>query len=122
MNNMKEKHYYIASEFSKYPIGRIHADGKYSGEKFRKEVLIPFLTNYDKVYIHLDGTRGYGSSFLEESFGGLVRHFDSDAQHIISKLVIVTRKPHWQQEINQYIDDALRIIDKRTSEEDDGQS
>ncbi|MCD0156940.1 STAS-like domain-containing protein [Deinococcus sp. 6GRE01] len=119
---MTEKHYYIADEFSKYPVGRIPADGKYNGERFRKEVLIPLIKSYDKVFIHLDGTRGYGSSFLEESFGGLVRYFDTDAKNKISKLIIVTRKPHWQQEVQQYIEDALKIISKRQEDYLNGQS
>lgn len=35
--------------------------------------LVPVLQSGEKAIIEMDGTRGYGSSFLEEAFGGLVR-------------------------------------------------
>lgn len=63
----------IAKDFSPYPAGRYHDDGPFSGEKFRDEYLRPVLESGEKAVINLDGARGYGSSFLEEAFGGLVR-------------------------------------------------
>jgi hypothetical protein len=64
---------HIARDFSPYPAGRYGTDGKFSGERFRDELLIPALKANDKVRVVLDDTRGYGSSFLEEVFGGLIR-------------------------------------------------
>ena len=67
----------IASEFSTAPGPRYISEGKFSGEQFRKEKLLPkVLEAIDKkckLAIDLDGTSGYGTSFLEESFGGLIR-------------------------------------------------
>lgn len=63
----------IAKEFSEYPAGRYRVDGEFSGEVFRDDHLVPKLNQYDVVEINLDGSMGYGSSFLEEAFGGLVR-------------------------------------------------
>ncbi|MCC4117593.1 STAS-like domain-containing protein [Aromatoleum toluclasticum] len=63
----------IASEFSRVPAGRMRTDGPFSGERFRDDFLIPALKRGDQVRIVFDGARGYGSSFLEEAFGGLVR-------------------------------------------------
>lgn len=63
----------IAREFSRYPAGRVRSDGPFSGEAFRDGWLIPILKSDDRAVIDLDGVRGYGSSFLEEAFGGLVR-------------------------------------------------
>ncbi len=63
----------LAADFSRYPAGRYVKDGPYSGERFREEYLRPVLDKSEQVIIELDGTRGYGSSFLEEAFGGLVR-------------------------------------------------
>lgn len=63
----------IARDFSKYPAGRFTKDGPFSGEYFRKKFLEPNIEKYDTIVIQLDGARGYGSSFLEEAFGGLVR-------------------------------------------------
>lgn len=62
----------IANEFTDEPAGRYYSDGDFSGERFRKEFLIAALNDFDKVVIDFDGTEGYGSSFLEEAFGGLV--------------------------------------------------
>jgi len=67
----------IASDFSRTPGGRYISDGPFSGELFRERLLVPALrgalSSKGKVVVVLDGTRGYLSSFLEESFGGLVR-------------------------------------------------
>lgn len=63
----------IAFEFSPVPAGRYPSDGPYSGERFREEFLWPILAQGASVQVDLDGTEGFGSSFLEEAFGGLVR-------------------------------------------------
>lgn len=53
-------------------------DGPGSGEAFRDDVLIPALTrarDADTVLVvDLDGVAGLPTSFLEEAFGGLLRH------------------------------------------------
>lgn len=77
----------IATEFSKYPGLRFEKLGKHSGEKFRKDVLLPALQGNEKVVVHLDGTKGYGSSFLDEAFGGVVRqkvHIGEDNLSLVS--------------------------------------
>ncbi|WP_321837861.1 STAS-like domain-containing protein [Pseudomonas kulmbachensis] len=63
-------------DFSEFPGPRREVVGPNSGEKFRETVLLPTInSNPDAlIVINLDGTAGYGSSFLEESFGGLIRH------------------------------------------------
>jgi uncharacterized protein DUF4325 len=63
----------VAAQFTRYPAGRFVSDGPFSGERFRKEYLVPILEAGGRAIIELDGVRGYGSSFLEEAFGGLVR-------------------------------------------------
>lgn len=71
----------IAKDFSETPGARSREDGKYSGEEFREEVLIPkFLEakeKKEKLLIDFDGGYGYLISFLEEAFGGLARKFGS---------------------------------------------
>ncbi|WP_337519562.1 STAS-like domain-containing protein, partial [Desulfovibrio sp.] len=59
----------IANDFSVFPGGRYRSDGEFSGEEFRDNILIPALQKYQQVIVELDGTRGYGSSFLLEVFG-----------------------------------------------------
>jgi hypothetical protein len=68
----------IAKDFSRHPAGRYVTDGKYSGQKFREAFLEPQVINHERTIIYFDGARGYGSSFLEEAFGGLARKFDKD--------------------------------------------
>lgn len=64
----------IGRDFSRYPAGRKSERGPYSGERFRNEFLLPPLYRGEKVVVELDDTAGYGSSFLEEAFGGLLRN------------------------------------------------
>ncbi|ELE7135197.1 STAS-like domain-containing protein [Vibrio harveyi] len=61
------------TDFTKYPGPRYIALGDNSGEKFREEFLIKTLKEDPEVRVNLDGVLGYGSSFLEEIFGGVVR-------------------------------------------------
>lgn len=62
----------VAKEFSDTPYGRFSADGPFSGERFRNELLIPALDKYELVHIELSGTNKYGSSFLDAAFSGLL--------------------------------------------------
>ena len=84
--------YSIAKSFSKYPAGRFRSDGDYSGERLRDEVLVPKLRELDPVVVDITGTEGFGSSFLEEAFGGLVRAGWSLGQ-LEAKLEIKADKP-----------------------------
>lgn len=67
----------IAQDFSDTPGGRYISEGENSGEKFRDEILIPKYKlaeqNNEKLEINFDKCWGFGTSFLEEAFGGLVR-------------------------------------------------
>ena len=64
----------IAKDFSDTPIGRYHPDdGPFTGERFREEFLYPALKKEGQITVAIDATEGYGSSFLDEAFGGLVR-------------------------------------------------
>ena len=66
----------IATDFSDTPGARFCSDGPFSGEEFRKKILMPLFedgSDNEKILIDLDGAEGYPSSFLEEAFGGLAR-------------------------------------------------
>lgn len=103
--------YNIAKDFSRYPAGRFKTDGKYSGEQFREDVLIPSLANLrsdEKITIILDGTRGYGSSFLEEAFGGLIRLSPKDKlKTLVDKIKFVSKDQSLPLEIYAYMTDAV---------------
>lgn len=68
----------VSEKFSRYLGGRYRDDGPWSGEEFREQVLIPQLRDamrdHQLLVIDLDGVAGVPSSFLEEAFGGLLRH------------------------------------------------
>jgi len=95
----------VAKDFSRYPAGRNLRDGPFNGELFRKKFLEQPLLSGQIVEVHLDGTRGYGSSFLEEAFGGLVR-LGIAADRVLSLIHFVSAKPSLIQEIREYIERA----------------
>lgn len=72
MNNL-----IIAREFSRTPGPRYRQQGNYSGQEFRETILVKAvlraISKNEILLIDLDGTSGYSTSFLEESFGGLIR-------------------------------------------------
>jgi len=63
----------IAEDFTRFPAGRFRSDGPFSGQRFREECLQPALEDSEVIEVELDGAAGFGSSFLDEAFGGLVR-------------------------------------------------
>jgi hypothetical protein len=95
----------IAKEFSRYPGGRFERDGPYSGEEFRARYLIPALQAREKLVIAMDGVRGYGSSFLEEAFGGLVR-LGFEREFVRDHLTFETENPSLKLEVEEYISQA----------------
>ena len=78
----------IAKDYSETPLGRYPADGDYNGTRFRDEVLRPALQAEDEVIVDIDDVEGYGSSFLDEAFGGLVREGYFDAKDLQGRLKI----------------------------------
>jgi hypothetical protein len=101
----------IAMQFTTVPAGRYPSDGEYSGQRFREELLVPSLKREDCVIVEIDGTAGYGSSFLEEAFGGLVRKGYYTAPQLHKKLEIRTADPSYRTykaSIWRFIDQAKR--------------
>lgn len=95
-------------EFSTTPYGRYPTDGADNGETFRNRFLEPAFRaqGVDKIIVKLDSVQEgyeYGSSFLEESFGGLVRVSKIPAEEVLNKLVIETKYEDYILEINEYI-------------------
>ena len=93
----------VAKDFSPYPFGSHREQSDRSGEVFRDVHLIPALEKYDHVVVDLSGTNYYGSSFLEEAFGGLLRK-GFDTEQLIEKLEVRHEKlSSVVQEIDVYI-------------------
>lgn len=98
----------IAKDFTRFPSGRYVRNGETSGEAFRQKFLEPHLRDGQQVEVDLDGTVGYGSSFLEEAFGGLVRALRMPADRLLSMLKVVTTDETLREEITDYIREAGR--------------
>lgn len=96
----------VGKSYSRYPAGRFSEDGPFSGQRFREEVLLPALRQGSTIEVVLDNTAGYGSSFLEEAFGGLVRA-GIGADAIFKLLILTTEDDGLRDEILSYIDDEL---------------
>lgn len=100
-------------DFSPYPAGRDDDDGPYNGARFRDEVLAPAiekaLRTREKVQVFLDDVKSYGSSFLEEAFGGLVRVSKFTKSDIKKVLEITADRPAYfttKRQIEQFIREA----------------
>lgn len=105
------KKYSIANDYTVTPGGRDVSDGPFSGEVFRDTVLYPLiqecLKNHEKILINLDGTFGYSTSFLEETFGGLVRKYNIPANELFKILDFISEdQPRNITKIKNYINEA----------------
>lgn len=97
------------SDFSKFPGPRYKKLGSYSGEEFRDTVLIPAIEKgYVDLVIDLDGVFGFGSSFLEEAFGGLVRQgVGSEVVRQVVSNIRSEEQPELKSEISEYVEAEL---------------
>lgn len=101
----------VSIDFSRTPGPRTTDEGEFSGEVFRRDVLLPRIKEAMKkgctLLIDLDGTEGYGTSFLEESFGGLIRHEGLRYSDIVRVIEIKTNEEKYlEDDIFQYMRDA----------------
>lgn len=104
----------IARDFCRTPGGRTREDGKWSGEAFREDVLVPALNEippFDKIVIELDGVLGYPVSFLEEAFGGAVRAGILNLSEFQSRIELRNTSPTNKLarfQIEEYVREAAR--------------
>lgn len=101
----------VAKEFSKTPGPRLIKEGEYSGELFRQRVLLPkFKEAKEKglmLRIDLNGTAGYGTSFLEEAFGGLIRREGFSFEDVIKIIELISSEEEYlKDDIREYMKDA----------------
>ena len=101
----------IAVDFSRIPGARYPEEGDFSGQEFRQTILLPKLQEAIKkkemLTINLDGTAGLGTSFLEESFGGLIRVDKFDIESLKNTLEFISEEdPDYITEIWSYINEA----------------
>jgi hypothetical protein len=91
--------YKIAKEFTDTPGPRLIVEGKFSGEMFLKDVLLPkykeAIKSDSNLVIDLDGTFGYPPSFLDEAFGGLIKETQTGTSKIFKNLIIKSSRKHY---------------------------
>ncbi|MBL7997638.1 MAG: STAS-like domain-containing protein [Candidatus Kapabacteria bacterium] len=103
------------SDFSKSPGPRYKYLGPNSGEEYRDSVLLPAFNSAreskTKLIVNLDlsGDDGYGSSFLDESFGELVRRFTLDEVNQ-TLMFQAPNEPWWIDEVRFIMNDASKQI------------
>lgn len=107
----------VSIDFAKAPGPRYEEEGLFSGEIFRKEILAPRLRKAIEIgevlVVNLDGTAGYGTSFLEESFGGLIREEKIEYSDIKKFLRIISEQEDYLiDDINDDINDAQNELNK----------
>lgn len=87
----------IANDFSIFLGGRYRSVGPKSGQEFYEDILLPkyeeAIKNNDQLIIALDGTKGYPSSFLDQSFGELAR--EKGVDNVKKTLEFETRVFPW---------------------------
>jgi hypothetical protein len=102
------------SEKFPFPGPRFIRLGPQSGEAFKNYLHKLIVNHYGSEFnsnlsnpltINLDGTRGYGSSFLEEGFGGLVRM--GVPKELLKRIKLISEEePELVEEIQDYIEEA----------------
>jgi len=95
----------VGKDFSRYPAGRTIAYGPHSGEAFRENFLIKPIANGDHVVVLLDSAVGYGSSFLDEAFAGLIRSGAASATQLHDLLTLQSEDPSLIAEVWKYVDE-----------------
>lgn len=106
------------SDFSMTPGGRYKSEGDFSGELFREGTLQPHLDKGLRVIVDLDGPEGFPSSFLEEVFGGIVRHYrgvggKKRLAEVLANLEIRSPRNPWRVEkARGMIDRAIHAVTK----------
>lgn len=105
----------VVKDFTDTPGARYKSQGSFSGEEFRDEILYPkfmeSLKENKTLTVNLDGGYGYGSSFLEETFGGLVRRLkkekNSNYKKVLDIIIISNDNKIWNEKIKLYIQSAI---------------
>lgn len=101
----------IAKDYSRCPGARYEKEGDFSGERFREEFLAPKLREAIeagvKLEVILDGSAGYSTSFIEESFGGLIRTNHYTLQQVKDNIIVISDEdPSYLDDINDYWEHA----------------
>jgi hypothetical protein len=111
MKTANEKVLKVAKDFSTSPGPRYIREGDFSGELFRNTILEKQLkeciATQTILLIDLDGTAGFGTSFLEEAFGGLIRVCNINYNDILKYLQLKSEEePYLLEDVAAYMKEA----------------
>lgn len=103
----------ISRDFSETPGARHRSEGEYPGDEFRDQILIPkykeAVEKGEKLIVDLDGCYGYATSFLEESFGGMVRELKKKG--IMNNIELISLEDETLIKlINDYVKEAEGLL------------
>ncbi len=106
----------IAEVFSRTPGPRTRAEGEHSAEEFLDTILVhrfdEAVASQAVLLVDLDGGYGYGTSFLEEAFGGLARR--RGVQLVLDHVNFKSEEePYLVNDVLSYIREALTGSAKR---------
>lgn len=104
----------VGKDFSEVPAGRYVDDGPYNGETFREKFLKDVVLNSEKYSLPVkiildDDVEGYGSSFLNEAFGGLVRKGYAKPEKVLASFLFQYSNEdfsYYKDRIISYINEA----------------
>jgi hypothetical protein len=101
----------VATDFCETPGPRSPDEGEFSGIEFLRSLLAPRFNEArqekGKLFIDLDNTEGYATSFLEAAFGGLAREFDQE--DILQNISLKSDDEDYLiEEIHKYIKEARK--------------
>jgi len=101
----------IAKDYTRTPGPRYAKEGANSAEVFREtkfaKIVKDAIASNQDIVVDLDGAVGYGTSFLEEIFGGLIRQDNVSYDEFVKRLTIVSKEePYLIQDIQSYLKQA----------------
>ncbi len=99
----------VAKDFSLMPSGRSYTDGSYTGEHFYDYLVhtMDSIPDDEKIIVNFDGILSAGSSFLEQSFAGLIRKKNITKKQFPDKFIIEANDyPEIREKILRYVKEA----------------
>lgn len=107
---MKMIHTVKVADFSITPFGRYPTDGKFSGQRFRREVLLPLFRNQniDTIQVDFNGIIPVGSSFIDEAFAGLIRDEGLSFEQVWGRLTVISDFPLYEIQIKEFLNEVLQ--------------
>lgn len=103
----------VGNEFSDMPFGRDDKDGDDNGYRFRKDILLKALKDYEYVVIDLTNVLGCPSSFSDEAFAGLVIYEGFSKEDVLRRISFITEFESIKTNITKYILEAKPQSNKK---------